>query len=116
MLILNIESVPALEALDEILAVEGVDAILIGPHDLTSSLGVPEQYDHPAFVKAVNDIICKARERNVGAGIHVIFPEMLEQEIQWAKLGANLIMHSADIIAFQRGMAREIDCIRQSLS
>ena len=43
-LIVNIESRPAMDALDEILAVDGLDAVLIGPHDLSLNLGVPEQY------------------------------------------------------------------------
>src|SRR5262245_42402682 len=43
-LIINIESVPAINNLDAILAVPGLDAVLIGPHDLSCSLGVPEQY------------------------------------------------------------------------
>src|SRR5262245_6295159 len=45
-LIANIESMPAIEALDEICAVPGLDAVLIGPHDLSCSLGIPEQYQH----------------------------------------------------------------------
>ena len=60
-LILNIESVPGMENLDEILQVEGVDGILVGPHDLSTSLEIPEQYDHPRFVAAVDEIIDKAR-------------------------------------------------------
>ena len=44
-LIVNIESGPGIAALDEILAVEGLDAVLIGPHDLSCSLGQPERYD-----------------------------------------------------------------------
>jgi hypothetical protein len=51
LLIVNIESVPAIQALDEILAVPGLDAVLIGPHDLSCSLGVPERYDHPEFLR-----------------------------------------------------------------
>src|SRR5688572_3276064 len=51
-LIANIESVPAIENLDEICAVPGLDAVLIGPHDLSCSLGIPEQYEHPRFNEA----------------------------------------------------------------
>ncbi len=72
-LIINIESVPALEALDEILAVPGLDAVLVGPHDLTTSLGIPEDYRHPQFVEAVDMIITKARGHNIGAGIHATY-------------------------------------------
>ncbi len=115
-LIINIESVPAMDSLDEILAVDGLDAILIGPHDLSCSLGIPEQYDNPEFQRSVENIIRKARSRNIGAGIHVTYPSGFEKEKQWAKLGANLIIHSADIIAFQVTMRNEIDAIKASLS
>lgn len=50
-LVVNIESTPALEALDDILTVPGLDAVQIGPHDLSCSLGIPEQYEHPRFNK-----------------------------------------------------------------
>ena len=60
-LLVNIESVAAVEALDEILAVPDLDGLLIGPHDLSCSLGVPEQYDHPIFAEAMLQIITKAR-------------------------------------------------------
>ena len=47
--IVGIESVPAIDNLDAILDVPGIDVIFVGPHDLSVSVGVPEQYDHPAF-------------------------------------------------------------------
>ena len=114
-LILNIESVPALDALDEILSVEGIDAVLIGPHDLSCSLGIPEQYDHPLFKEAVKTVIEKARNKNIGAGIHVFYPSGFQQEIQWARQGANLIVHSSDISAFKSTIQREIVQIKESL-
>jgi len=52
-LVLNIESQPAIDMLDEILKVPDIDCLLIGPHDLSCNLGVPEQFDHPKFVAAV---------------------------------------------------------------
>src|SRR5690606_34627793 len=56
-MIVNIESIPALDALDQILAVPDVDALLIGPHDLSVNLGVPEQYDSREFKEAVSLVI-----------------------------------------------------------
>src|SRR3954447_2321508 len=94
-LIANIESVPALENLDDICAVPGLDAVLIGPHDLSCSLGIPEQYQHPRFDAAVRDIFAIARQHGVGAGIH--FWLSLEQEVTWARAGGNLVMHSSDL-------------------
>jgi 4-hydroxy-2-oxoheptanedioate aldolase len=112
-LIANIESVPAIENLHEICAVPGLDAVLIGPHDLSCSLGIPEQYDHPRFDEAVRTIFRIAREHRVGAGIH--FWLGLDQEIAWAKAGGNLVMHSSDLAAFSRTLKAEVEQLRKAL-
>jgi staphyloferrin B biosynthesis citrate synthase len=111
-LIINIESVPALDRLDDILSVPYVDAVLIGPHDLSCSLGVPEQYDHPVFDKAIRKIITTSRNHNVGIGIHHNFTH---HEIEWVKAGANLVMHSSDISAFNRALTAEFKTIRDGI-
>ena len=51
--VLNIESQPAIDNLDALLAVPGVDCTLIGPHDLSCNLGIPFEFDHPKFRAAV---------------------------------------------------------------
>ena len=114
-LVINVESVPAMENLADIVAVPGLDAVLIGPHDLSCSLGVPEQYDHPKFQEAVATILQTARQHGVGAGIHMIYPTGFEQEIVWAQQGANLILHSADLIAVKETLSKEIIKIKESL-
>lgn len=113
-LVVMIESRPGLEALDEILAVPQVDALLIGPHDLSCSLGIPEQYDHPELDRAVKSIIDKARNRSVGVGMHIL-ANMERQEIDWIRAGANLIIHSGDIIAFSQTIRTEIARIKQAV-
>jgi 2-keto-3-deoxy-L-rhamnonate aldolase RhmA len=112
-LVVNIESVPAIENLDAILSVPGLDAVLIGPHDLSVSLGIPEQYRDPAFDRAVRDIIKRARERHVAVGIH--FWEGMDQEIDWAKAGANLIIHSGDISLFTSTLKKDLMEMREAL-
>jgi len=113
-LIANIESVPAIENLHDICSVPGLDAVLIGPHDLSCSLGIPEQYTHPRFDEAVRTIFHVAREHRVGAGIH--FWLGMEQEITWAKAGGNLVMHSSDLATFSRTLKAEIDQLRKALT
>jgi 4-hydroxy-2-oxoheptanedioate aldolase len=61
LLIVNIESVPAIAALDAIRAEPGLDAGLIGPHDLLCSLSIPERYWHPKFRAAARPIFQKMR-------------------------------------------------------
>jgi len=112
-LIVNIESTPAIAALDEILAVPGLDAVLIGPHDLTCSLGIPEQYGHPRFDQAVRTIVRKARAAGVGAGIH--FWLGTQQEIAWAKDGLNLIVHSTDSVLFANALRADLATLKAAL-
>jgi len=112
-LLINIESVPALERLDEILAVPGLDGVVIGPHDLSVSLEVPEQYDHPRFDEAVEEIISKVRGKGLAAGIH--FPKDPNLQIKWAQRGLNIILHSSDIFLFQQSLERDITTIRRAI-
>jgi len=110
LLLVNIESVAALENLEEILAVADLDGVLIGPHDLSCSLGVPEQYDHPIFAEALLQIVTKARAKNVGVGVHNL-PE-LAQEVRWGRAGLNLILHLSDVTLFRRGLHESLSALR----
>lgn len=96
--IANIESVTAMSILDQLLSVPGLDGVFIGPHDLSVSLGYPEQYDHPVFEEAVKKIIHATRAKGLSIGIH--FSLEPERQIKWVKEGANIIVHSFDIALF----------------
>ncbi len=113
MCILNIESVPAFEKLDELLNVPGVDAVFIGPHDLSVSLGFPEKYDDPKFEEVVKFIIHKCRAKNKAVGIH--FSEKPERQIRWIKEGANIIVHSFDIAIFMQKLKEDITEIKKKV-
>jgi 4-hydroxy-2-oxoheptanedioate aldolase len=112
-LLVNIESTPAVEALDEILAVPGVDGLMIGPSDLSCSLGIPQQFDHPLFAEAMQTIIEKARAKNVGVGCHNL--PRVDQEIKWGKAGMNMILRRADMTLFQRALTEDLNKIREGL-
>jgi 4-hydroxy-2-oxoheptanedioate aldolase len=110
MAIANIESVPAMHRLDELLSVPGLDAVFIGPHDLSVSLGHPEEYDHPVFEAAVKKIIGTARGKGLAVGIH--FSLEPERQIKWVKEGANIIVHSFDIALFTQRLIHDMKVIR----
>ena len=113
LLIVNIESRPAIEALDDILTTPDLDSVLIGPHDLSCSLGVPEQWEHPAFLSACETIFRKARAAGIGAGIH--FWGGVEQQTRFLSMGANMIIHSGDITLFQKHLRLELDAVKRSI-
>lgn len=113
LLLINIESQPAIDNLDAILSIPGLDGILIGPHDLSCSLGIPEQYDHPEFHQAIRTIITKARSKGLIAGNH--FCEDPKLHTQWAKEGENFIVRSNDLYLFTRALREEIKEMKTDL-
>lgn len=115
LLVINIESVPAIENLEAILSVEGLDAVLIGPHDLSISLGVPEKYHHPQFLQAVETILTRARAHHLGAGLHATYGDALQQELAYARMGANLFVHQGDAISIRHSLRGEISALKQAL-
>ncbi len=110
--IANIESVPALERLDDLLSIPGLDGVFIGPHDLSISLGLPEQYDHPVFEEAVRYIIQTARKYGLAVGIH--FSLAPERQIKWIQEGVNLVIHSSDIAMFSQRLQQDMRIIREA--
>lgn len=114
LLFINIESMPAAENLSNLLSIHGVDGVIIGPHDLSCSMGLPEEYDHPDFMKVVEQIIQECNKRNLGIGIHL--SEEPEQQIKWAEKGVNIIMHSSDISLFGKMLNQDIQKIKTALN
>jgi len=113
LLFINIESQPAVDNLTELLSVPGIDGVIIGPHDLTCSMGIPEEYNNPMFEETVTKIIKECVTRNLGIGIHL--SEEPEQQIKWARVGVNIILHSSDISLFSKMLTEDINKIRESL-
>ncbi len=72
--IVQIETLEALENLDKIAAVEGVDVLFIGPADLSMAMGIFGQFDHPTFIEALNKIVEAAQKTNKAIGILIFNP------------------------------------------
>ena len=110
--IANIESVTALERLEELLSEKGLDAVFIGPHDLSISLGIPEQYDHPLFEQAVKEIIRVSKKHDLAVGIH--FSESPERQIRWIREGVNIVIHSSDLAMFSQRLQHDMNIIKSA--
>jgi 4-hydroxy-2-oxoheptanedioate aldolase len=111
--LINIESTIAVERLEELLDVPGLDGIVIGPHDLSINMGLPEEYGHPDFESVVRKIIKKARSKGIAAGIH--FPAHPNYQIKWIKEGANIVLHSSDLRLFSQKLYEDINIIKGAI-
>jgi 4-hydroxy-2-oxoheptanedioate aldolase len=92
--IVQIESEESVRNLDAIAAVEGVDALFVGPSDLSHSLGVPGDLDAPVFTDALARVLEAARAHDLAAGILAATPERARDFIAQ---GFTLMVLSADV-------------------
>ena len=70
-----IEHIDAFNDLDEILNVDGLDAIFVGPYDLSASMGITGKFDELDFVNTIEKIKSLCAERNIAFGMHIVKPD-----------------------------------------
>ena len=73
-----IEDLTAVQNLNSILSVKGLDAILIGPYDLSASIGDIANFSSPVYVKTKSKILKLSKKYNIPAGIHIVEPTKLK--------------------------------------
>jgi len=94
-IIAQIEHIKAVENIDEILAVEGVDGTIIGPYDLSGSMGYPGKYNRDDVKEAIQKVKKSCKNKNIPYGFHVIEsdPAKLQEKIDD---GATFLAYSLD--------------------
>ena len=96
--LMMVEDALAVKNIDEILAVEGVDSFMLGPYDLSFSLGVPMQLDHPKMKDAVKTVIRAAQKAGKPVGGAVYGGDMFEPDTyqRFIDQGFNLLLVGGD--------------------
>jgi 4-hydroxy-2-oxoheptanedioate aldolase len=107
--IIGIESVAAVNILDKILDVPGIDGIFVGPNDMSISLGVPDQYDREEYRTTVKKVIDTAGARGIPVLVHHQAPEL---SAYWIQQGARFILHGTDRRALAEGFRAEFTQLR----
>ena len=80
--VVQIETEEAVNCIDDIAAVDGVDVLFIGPLDLSVNLGIPQQFSHSKFLEARAKVAEAARKAGKAAGILLLSPDQLEDTVQ----------------------------------
>lgn len=93
----QIESAEAVENLDEILAVERLDMVFVGPNDLSHSLGRPAESE---LRRVIDDVLARAQGAGVRTGILASAPELAER---YRRAGVSLILTGSDLALLAAG-------------
>jgi 4-hydroxy-2-oxoheptanedioate aldolase len=108
-LILQVEGEEAVEEIDEIVALDGVDVAFLGPYDLSQSLGIPGQV-RDERVEALMEEVCEAAE---GSGTAVgTYADDAEMARRWIDAGVQFVAASVDGAVLTRGLERLADGVR----
>jgi len=94
LIVAQIETREAIENVDSILSVEGIDVGLIGPNDLSISLGVPDQMGSEILTKAIDKVVEMAKKKGKATGIHIGNIEAIKK---WRAKGMTVLAYSTDI-------------------
>jgi len=95
-LIVQIESIEAVDNIESILAVEDVDAVMVGPYDMSGSLGIPGQIDHPKVQEAAQRVVDACKKAGKGCGTQVVSPDPENVSTAFAN-GFTFVVLSSDI-------------------
>jgi 2-dehydro-3-deoxyglucarate aldolase len=97
LVVVQIEHIDAVKNVEGIFSVPGVDAYMIGPYDMSGSLGIPGQLDHPRVVEAKARVLKAGIGKRIVPGIHLVHPTE-EQIAEALRLGYRFIALSSDIL------------------
>jgi len=106
LLVAMLEDVRALDELDSIMAVEGLDAVLLGPYDLSASLHQTAKFDHPHYLRALKTILRKAQTFRIPLGIHVVEPSTAELKKR-IRQGFRFLPFSMDSVLLRKGLEKK---------
>lgn len=104
-LLIQVESRTALENLDAILEVDGIDGVFIGPADLSASLGYPDDAGHPDVQRVIEQSIRRIRAAGKAAGFLAVDPAMAEKCLAW---GANFVAVGVDTMLYTQALDRRL--------
>lgn len=105
LLVAMIEHERAIDNLESILRVEGLDALLIGPYDLSASMGLTAQFEHEVFQAVLERIRTQADKARIPRGVHVVAssPAELRQRLQE---GYRFLAYSIDAVILNHGASK----------
>jgi 2-keto-3-deoxy-L-rhamnonate aldolase RhmA len=105
-----IESLRGIENLDAICSIPSVHAVFVGPNDLTTTMGIPNEYDHPDLIAALQKIIHTANMRHVAAGCWF---GKREQALRTMRQGARFVVFSSDGVLLKEAIDQSFSALRK---
>ena len=113
-LIVQIETKESVKNISEILALNEIDALMVGPYDLSASLGCPGDFNSKEYKEALQKILLEANKNNITAGIHSVDPDF-NKAVEKIHEGFKFISYSLDSILLKNSIELGINNIKKNI-
>ncbi|MFT4556952.1 MAG: 2-keto-3-deoxy-L-rhamnonate aldolase RhmA [Porticoccaceae bacterium] len=110
LLIAQIETADGLKNVEAIAAVDGIDVLWIGQSDLSASIGIPGQFDHPDFLAAMDRVAAACNDNGKIAGL---MPTTLDFAEVCVEKGFRMLAWSGDVWIYQAGLKAGMNSLRE---
>jgi 2-dehydro-3-deoxyglucarate aldolase/4-hydroxy-2-oxoheptanedioate aldolase len=112
MVIVQIERRRAVEHIDDLLSVAGIDGAIVGPNDLALSLGIDNDLSHPLMIESLEKVVRACERHGVPSGMHV---GNLEALTHWMAKGMRFIVYSTDLNFLLKGAQAGLKVLRDAV-
>lgn len=113
--IAQIEHVDAVRDIEQIIAVDGIDAIIIGPYDLSASMGYPGDFERPEFVEAIQKVADVCRAKKKAYGFHSVTSDPAPV-ISRVRQGATFMAYGVDFLFLLEAARNGLEHIKESFA
>lgn len=113
--IIQVEHIDSVRNLESILSVKGIDGCIIGPYDISGSLGVPGNFDHPDVLKAIRKVEEVCKKKKIALGTHVIPPDY-KQVLEKIADGYTFLAFSLDTLFLGNSVREQVNKLKSNIS
>ncbi len=111
LIIVQIETELGVDRIEEIISADGIDVAWVGHNDLSQSLGIPGQFEHPRFLTAMDRIVEACNKYGKTAGRMVTDVESADR---WMDKGYRCLAYSGDIWLLQQALTAGVSAVKQA--
>ena len=94
------------------LALNEIDALMVGPYDLSQSLGVPGEIEHPVVIRTIRDIVSACLAKGISVGT---FTDTPEQAAMWMEQGIRYIANAVDMGIFYNAVSKLVSELKRGV-
>jgi len=105
----QIESQEAIDKIEDMASIDGVDILWIGHFDLSNDMGIVGQFKHPRFLDALKKVVAAAKKYNKGVALQ---PNSVEELKEWMSMGINVVSWSSDSFIYQNALTEGVNMVK----